>query len=490
MSINCPRQQFSFESVLTCVGDPPHLAIKVAFEGLDEFEKEWQIKEFCTELIHAVKHPSEHLLRLDAHLSQLLPGILKQRPSPTAPEQTARDRMQASKASQILARFPKAPRELLTLPLSNSGLFAKGSAIWDGIKEGKWANKYLVPEARSLFQTPYGDDAESVMQLLKDMQDNAWDNLFVTSFIDTNNMIFMLKVADIGHQPDMVFALTFLSYVNLLGELVDVYEALVDAVKFGAKEPFEDPAPSVQALKAALFPAVPDDHEESLSVLKAFLWSAWQRSVMLYFYYVIGVQLWHESPSTWSSLLAIRGVRRLIELDASDYRGDSTDYLCNWAFELLRTNRTSVALDFRRMISLFDEHFQGLPGRCIKGSDLACRGDLPESCQRFTGAEAKSQSMHATTCDERSCTRIRWNETSYRECKNPRAVIANGDDDFLRYCEASSSTMSISHVWSRTYISEPVLPVWHSGGVANMFQKQEEDPFAYRTLFCIDFVSS
>ena len=162
------------------------------------------------------------------------------------------------------------------------------------------------------------------MQLLEDMQDSAWDNLFVTPFIDTNNMIFMLKVADIGHQPDFAFALTFLSYVNLLGELVDMYDALVDAVKFGARQPFEDPAPSVQALKAALFPAMLDDHEQSLSVLKAFLWSAWQRSVMLYFYYVIGVQLWHKSMSTWSSLLAIRGVRRLIDLEATHYRGTTS----------------------------------------------------------------------------------------------------------------------------------------------------------------------
>ena len=351
------------------MGDPQHLTINVAFEGLDDFEKEWQVKEFCTGLIHAVKHPSEHLLRLNTHLAQLLPNTLKQHPSAgsTPAQTTLRSKIQASKANQLLSRFPKAPQRLFTIPLSNSGLFAKGSTIWDGIKEGRWAKKYLVPEAHSLFQTPYRDDAEAVMQLLADMQDHAWDNLSVTSYIDTNNTIFMLKVADIGHEPDFAFALTFLRYVNLLGELVDMYDALVDAVKFGVQEPFEDPAPSVQALKAALFPIVLDEHhDESLSVLNAFLWSAWQRSVMLYFYYVIGVQLWHESPSsTWSSLLAIRGVRRLVDLDATDYRGESTHYLCNWAFELLRTNRTSVALDFRRMISRFDDHFQGLQGRCI-----------------------------------------------------------------------------------------------------------------------------
>lgn len=425
-----------------------HIDIRVAFDGLDEFEKEWQLKEFCTELVHAVKHPSEHLLRLDAHLSQLLPGALKQRPGWITPEQIVCSKVLASEANQLLSRFPKAPQRLFTLPLSNSGLFAKRSTVWDRIKDGRWASRYLVPEARSLFQTPYGDDAASVMQLLEDMQDHAWDNFFVTSFIDTNNMIFMLKIADLGHQPDLNFALSFRAYVNILGELVDQYDALVDAVKFGVREPFEDPTPSVQALKAALFPAVSDDHEQCLSVLKVYLWSAWQRSVMLYFYYLIGVRLWYESPSTWDSLLAIRGLRRLVDLDATVYRGDSTQYLCNWAFELLRTTRTSVALDFRRMISLFDDHFQGLPGRCIKDSNLACKGDLPESCQRFTGAEARSQSMHAATCHGRSCTPIRWNETSYRQCENPRAVIANEYDESLHYCKASSSTMAISHVWS------------------------------------------
>ena len=442
-----PRQQFSFESVLICVEDLQHLNTESAFDGLEEGEKRWQLKEFCTKLILAVKHPSEHLRQLDAHFSQLLPGALKQHPGLVSPDHITGGDSRTNKAKSLLARFPKVPQRLFTLPLNNSRLIAKRGTIWDGIKDGRWAKKYLVPEARSLFALAYQDDAESVMQLMTDMQNNAWDNLFVTSFIDTNNSVFLLKVAELGHRPDLDFARSFWRYVKTLGELVDEYDGLVDSAKFGLKEPFEDPAPSVQALKAALFPHEADDHEQSLSVLKAFLWSAWQRSITLYFHYVIGVQLWLGFSSTWSSLLAVRGVRRLIDLDAEDYRGDSTQYLCNWAFELLRTNRTSLALDFRRMIHLFDNHFQGLEGRCIKGSELACKGDLPESCQRFTSAEAKSQCLHATNCDG-SCARIRWSETSYRQCESPRAVMINEDDDFLSYCKASSSTMAISHVWS------------------------------------------
>ena len=445
--LNGPRQQYSFDCILTCVGDLQHLKINSAFAELGEDENQSQLRFFCTELLLAVKHPLEHLRRLDAHFSQLIPGVFKQQPGSVSPNVITSSGSRTDKARNLLSRFPKVPQRLLTLPLNNSGLTGKPNTAWDGIKDGRWAEKYLLPEARSKFLLPSQDNPESFMQLVTNMQNHAWDSMFVTSFIDTNNCVFLLKVADLGHKPDLEFAQGFGHYINMLGELVDVYDALVDAAKFKFMAPFEDASPSTQALKAALFSSETDDHEQGLSVLKAFLWSAWQRSIMLYFYYVIGVQLWQGSSSTWSSLLAVKGVRRLVELDAQDYRGESTHYLCNWAFELLRTSRTSIALDFRRMINLFDNHFQGLEGRCIKDSQLACKGDLPESCQRFTSAEAKSQSLHATVCSG-SCARIRWSENSYRQCKSPRAVKVNGDDGFLSYCKASSNTMAISHVWS------------------------------------------
>lgn len=39
--INHPRQQFSSDSVLACVGVLKHLEIHVSFDGLEEFDKEW-----------------------------------------------------------------------------------------------------------------------------------------------------------------------------------------------------------------------------------------------------------------------------------------------------------------------------------------------------------------------------------------------------------------------------------------------------------------
>lgn len=444
---NGPRQQYSFECIYTCVDNLEHLNIKCAFDGLEQDEKSLQLKRLFTQLLLAVEHPSEHLQQLDAHFSQLLPEALERRPDLVSPRTTTSNESLTHKAQCLLSRFPEVPQKLFPLPFTNSGLLTKPGTIWDGFKDRRWAERYLVPEARSKFRAPRHDDAESFIQLIADMQDIAWDNLFVTSFIDTNNCVLLLKVADLGHLPNLDFARSFWHYIKVLGELIEEYDGLVDAARLGYEVPFEDPSPSVQALKAVLFPHDTDNHGLNLSVLAAFLWSAWQRSVMLYFYYVIGVQLWHGSSATWSSLLAVRGLRRLNDLDAEDYRGEGTQYLCNWAFELLRTNRTSLGLDFRHMIYLFDNHFQRQEGRCIKGSNLACKGNLPESCQRFTNVEAKSQSLHATTCDG-SCARIQWSEVSYRQSKSPRAVRINEDDKDLSYCRASSNTMAISHVWS------------------------------------------
>lgn len=441
-----PRQIYTLEVVFECLHDLQHLKFTTPLCDLDEHEKEWQLMEFCAPLLRAIKHPTDHFQLADLQLSSLLPLALKQHPSALPLTQTSKTTTDVSKARYVLSRFPRVPQRLFTLPLNNSNLIANKGTIWDGIKDGRWT-KYLVPEARSHFHHRLPDDPTSYLQLVSDLQDIAWENLYVTTYIDTNNMIFLLKIAFLGHTPDLEFARSFLRYVNLLAELVDKYEKLVDAVDFGAHEPFEDSAPSVQALKSALFPADTDGHEQGLSMLKVFLWSAWQRSIMLYFYYVIGVQLWQGTTSTWSTLLAVRGIRRLIDLDSRDYRGESTQYLCNWAFELLRTSRTSLALDFRRMIALFDDHFKGLDGRCIKDSDSSCKGDLAESCQRFTSAEAKSQSAHATTCNGR-CSRIRWSEAAYRKCASPRAVLADESHSTLYYAKASSNTMAISHVWS------------------------------------------
>lgn len=142
-----------------------------------------------------------------------------------------------------------------------------------------------------------------------------------------------------------------------------------------------------------------------------------------------------------------RRVHELLSLSHDQFRGSCTEYLCNWAFELLRTSRTSVGLDFRRMIFRFDAQFRGRNGRCIKGSTDACRGGQPESCQRFTEAETAAQSVHSPPCNGR-CHRILWSASSYRQCPKPAAVVADEASRTLEYSPVSSHTLAISHVWS------------------------------------------
>lgn len=111
----------------------------------------------------------------------------------------------------------------------------------------------------------------TTLDYIVDVRDLGWENLFVTSFIDTNSLVLLLKVTSLGHTPDEAFAQSFLQYVNLIAELVETYDTLMDLVHSDSQEALRDPAPSVQALKAALFPEASSEHEMSLFVLQSFL---------------------------------------------------------------------------------------------------------------------------------------------------------------------------------------------------------------------------
>ena len=430
------------------MADLANLSLRSPLSALDDdHEKRWQLQEFCTPMLLAVQQPSDHLEKLDAHLSTLLPYAFKRHPGIASMSAYKPEDSNTCRAQAMLSRLPRVPQPLFALPLYNSLLLRNRDTLWDGIKDGTWASKYVLPDARPSLRLQQADDPNAMMQLVYNMQDLAWNNLCVTTFVDTNTVVLITLIAFLGSKADLGIAKDFLDYINTLAELIDVYDSLVDAAAFGITEPFSDPCPSVQELKAALFPEVYDEHEQGRAILKVFLWAVWQRSMMLYFYYIVGIQLEHGYSSTWNALLAVRGLKRLEDLDSEDYKRSSTDYLCSWAFELLRTSRSSLGLDFRTMLHRFDAHFGERTGRCINGSDSTCNGDQPESCHRFTGSETKAQSAHATTCD-RNCRMIIWSESSYKQNASPRAVVAKHDQDFLHYCKAGSQTLAISHVWS------------------------------------------
>lgn len=412
----------------------------------DEDERSWQLRYFCTGLLTGVQHPTAHFEMLDERLSTLLP-----RPNKSSDQSFPRTALAIQrsfqKVEQLLSRLPEVPQQMFYLPFINGLVQKKGATMWDSIISGRWASKYAVPELRSKLQMQSSEDPEALLTLLTNLQNLAWDNLYVTKFADSNSLVLAMVFALQGTHPSLNIARRSFHYVNLLSELVDQYESICDAASFGIDGPFEDPSEAGQALKAALFPLADDDHKHARAVLKAFLWSAWQRSIMLHFHYVIGVQLSHGYSSAWNSFLAVRGIHELMFLSREDYRGSHTDYLCNWAFEILRRSRTSVGLDFRHMISRFDSQFRELDGRCTPDSTHSCQGGQLESCQRFTGAETAAQSAHSLSCD-RNCKRIVWSASSYLNCAKPAAVAADDGSTTLTYLPVASHTLAISHVWS------------------------------------------
>lgn len=439
-----PRIWYPCENVVVCINDDERFNFKTrVLMSDDEDERHWQLRELCTPLLTAVLQDN-HFPELDTQFSALFPNMLSGHPGSVP---SGKPLPETKITTDILRRLPNLPQRMFDLAFANSLPNRKGT-LWDVMNNGRWNSKFILPEARDLLAAQDTDDATSIITLLSNYQDITWANLYVTTFIDTNSVILAAKIATRGSTADLAFAQEVSQYVNILAELIDVYEHLNEAASFMNTRPFSDPSPSVQALRQVLFPEVDEGHAQGRSVLRVFLWTAWQRSVMLYFYYVIRMQLLHGYSSEWSSLLAIQGIERLSELDSRDYRGDGIDYMCNWAFEILRTSRSSLSLDFRTMISRFDSHFHGRSGRCTGGSDFACRGDVPESCQRFTGAETKSQSAHALTCSG-SCRKIIWSEESYRKIKGARAVDVNNSNDCLQYCQVSPHTMAISHVCKR-----------------------------------------
>ena len=117
----------------------------------DADERAYTLRLFCPPFLEGVHDQTAHFDRLDCQLSRLLPSRSsdgQEQPS------TGDASIQAfcSKVQSLLSRLPQVPQRSLYLPL-NSGLMRKeGSTLWDGIKSGSWAAKYILPEARAQLQ--------------------------------------------------------------------------------------------------------------------------------------------------------------------------------------------------------------------------------------------------------------------------------------------------------------------------------------------------
>lgn len=195
-----------------------------------------------------------------------------------------------------------------------------------------------------------------------------------------------------------------------------------------------------------------DSRSPAWIIVKAFLWSSWQRVLMLYYWELLGYQLRLGYDLESNEALAIKGLASIPELFAQHNLqqlklGRQTPYMCRWAYELLRNDRACAAMDLSRFHECYDTLFGDRPARCMDG-EKQCDGKSSEACRRFTGTMTTNQSAHDLRC-QKPCKKLCWDRQSFLSVVGPKAVCVNStDEDNLRYCRASKQTIAISHVWS------------------------------------------
>lgn len=255
----------------------------------------------------------------------------------------------------------------------------------------------------------------------------SWANLQVVSFLGTSIIRMALTYALYG--PQMVW-LYFQEPINAIADML----AMCSAVENEAANKV--------------------DHHRWF-IVRAFLWSFWQRALMIYFHsslashLILGFNhgrnqehlLVDTTPSPgWSAHYMSRKI-------ASQGKAK---YMCSWAFELLRTEPVSIGMDFRHFHERYSQLHGHLDARCNRGSTEPCNGTHSDHCQRFKGMKVVDQSAHDGLC-EGDCPKLRWDESSYRAVSDgARAVSLTETEDVeerLKYCKASDKTVAISHVW-------------------------------------------
>ncbi|MCJ1454181.1 hypothetical protein MMC28_004532 [Mycoblastus sanguinarius] len=314
----------------------------------------------------------------------------------TKPTQTILDG-----AFQLLSRLPAGPLELPDLPSA-------------------------LPRAYFTESIPSDDIGNS----------ERWQKLHVTRYLSTNTI-----------RAALLSVLYPTNASGMLANLVDTIAGLLEvACRLSSKT-------SSELTQKHWF------------VVRAFLWTSWQRCGMIYFSNVLDRHLIIGFNDYEGQALILRGTFPATGLSIQEMSRRSAsvgkaDYMCAWAFELLRSDPVCIGSDFRRFHQRYSEVFGTRPGRCIPDAPVPCKGDHPDSCQRFKGMTIHDQSAHDCRCSG-DCQRLAWDERSYRSVSGARAVSI--DEKFrakntLEYCEASDETLAISHVWSHGQGGRPEEP--------------------------------
>jgi hypothetical protein len=190
-------------------------------------------------------------------------------------------------------------------------------------------------------------------------------------------------------------------------------------------------------------------------IVKAFLWTSWQRAIGLVYHNTLADQLFYGYNSSLDLQTLLDGLDILEEVSKwtqpSNEQERPPDYMCMWALNLLKSDKAFIGQDYRSFFERFRETFSNQIPRCVNtslGNGTTCDPRHPEKCLRLSGMVIQNQSTHATNC-KGNCRRLFWDEASWVARSGAAAVCLDlGSDGWLNYCDASEHTMAVSHVWS------------------------------------------
>ena len=349
------------------------------------------IRKFCTELFNCVKDSPSDATRLDRKFSELLECKFQL----NGTSSPFRDVAPCELEDKITERAVQLLNRLPKTPVELPGLLSE------------------VPDVHFAPQTT-----------VTNLGTRRWENLRVGLHVNSN----VIRLA---------LCITIYPWIakGKLSEFVNHTATLLDSASLESAD-----AKSVRA-KWVWY------------TVRAFLWTSWQRSVMLYFWFLLA----HNLKSGVDDDVASRGYflqsfspvagLSIQEMSKSYATRGKSPYMCSWAFELLRNQPVCIAMDFRRFHTYYADLFDGFPARCHPGAATSCEGDHPHSCQRFVGMVIRDQSAHDRGCT--GCEMLIWDEVSYRLTPGARAVsLKNTTESKLRYQTASNKTLAVSHVWS------------------------------------------
>ena len=192
-------------------------------------------------------------------------------------------------------------------------------------------------------------------------------------------------------------------------------------------------------------------------IVCSFLWTSWQRCLMIYLWVNMASQLdGFDYQSTMS--LRLKGIDLIPTIFQSRSRQLQEElhrvpYLCGWAFRDLRNDRANVAMDLRHFHELYYYHFGKRQPLC-NGIPTQCDGSSSKECRRFRDTRTENQPMHDHAC-KGSCPRLFWSRESFVSVVGPKAVdpVAT-DSSKIRYCKFTENTLTVSHVWSHGQVAD------------------------------------